>query len=170
MKKYNFIGTFAALAAVGAIFGSAATASAWSVRQSGAGCDRVIGTSDTLYYDGAGLANTSLTGSASAACPVPDNSSMPKTAITSLSVVVYDASATQSVSVRACVSYAGTIGGSCGAAASTSTTGTGLSTLSPSRTLWTSYPTGMPYVNVALPAQTSSTSAPSRYQGSYFSG
>lgn len=105
----------------------------------------------------------------SAYCPVPDdNPSARFSNATGLTVSVYDSSTTAYQRAQACVTYYGSLGGSCGSFASsgTSAAATGNYSISPSRSSWTTYPDEYAYVYVELSGVTGS---PSYVKGYYTS-
>lgn len=108
-----------------------------------------------------GVYNESTTADLQLVCPVPtsqedsdDNFNHVDT--TSISIRVYDGNndtSGGSVSAQACITYYNsTSGGSCGSTATTSSSGTGYATLSPSAAVWTGASAGhYPALRVVLP-------------------
>lgn len=92
-------------------------------------------------------------GSGNVYCPVvDDNPSATFSASTSLNVDVYDGTSSASLTAQACVTFAGSLGSSCGSAAPSGGAFTGHTTLSPSLSSWTGYPNDYAFALVVVPA------------------
>ena len=161
--------TFASFAVVGVLVGAAFPAAAWSVRQNGAYCMTDPGAN--VIHSGAGVTNLSTTVLGRLTCPVIDTSATPKGGIASLSVLAVDNSTTAGVQANACVQFAGTPGGSCGATVTSSAAGTGIVNLSPPRTFWSGGTSAndFPYILVSLPVRASTVASASFLLGYSFS-
>jgi hypothetical protein len=167
--KRTSLAVFGACAVVGAVVGTALPAAAWSVRQNGSFCMTDPGAN--VMHDGAGVSNYNTAAIGRLTCPVTDTSLTPKTGITAFSAIVNDQSAAAGISALACIQFASLAGGACGATVTTSAAGTGLTTLSPPRTLWgPGNANDMPYLLILLPARASTTTTPSYLLGYSFSG
>ncbi|WP_434386691.1 hypothetical protein [Melittangium boletus] len=149
----------AACVGAGLLLGVPQEASAQSYRrQSAAFCTPITSTYQSVRSDAGALGN----GSASVmrlACPILDDGVLPKAQILSTLVDVYDGASAAVVDVRACVSFWSGVGGACGPAASSSSGGVGMATLSPSPGVWSTYPSDYGYLVINLPAFTSGTAS-----------
>jgi hypothetical protein len=112
---------FLASTLVTATLFTAATASAWETRRSGAACTAgtSFGTNNNWGITGT---NTSSSGSLSFACPIADESDLMHNNITTLNIHL-DVPASLGSAFR-CVSFFNATGGNCGTSVNTSGTGT----------------------------------------------
>lgn len=173
MTKYLFITALSMGAASSAVLTTAvnSAASVFERRVTGASCRASPGYAANLDYliddtNGAPWASGSVT--VPFFCPVPEDTCMQKTNISTLNVHVEDHSTTSSVYAWACVTYSGSAGGACGNYDLTSASGTGNAVLHPECTKWgSSYSADFPWVAVWLPPY---SSAGSSIHGFYISG
>lgn len=118
--------------------------------QSATFCTPITSTYASVRSDSGALGN----GGSSAmrmVCPILDDLFLPKSIINGLNVDVFDGSTSAPVDVRACVSFSTAVGGTCGVAASTSTSGTGLVRLNVNPSVWATYEFDYGYLVINLP-------------------
>jgi hypothetical protein len=140
-----------ALAGAGLVLGMPGEASAQAYRrQSATFCTPITSAYQSIRSDSGAIGN----GSSSAirlVCPILDDSHLPKDQISTIYVDAFDGSASAALDARACVSFWSSVGGSCGPASASSTSGTGMITLAPSSSVWAGFITDYGYLVINLP-------------------
>ncbi|ATB30856.1 hypothetical protein [Melittangium boletus] len=150
------MGAFGVAGLAGALPGEA-SAQAYR-RMSASFCTPITPTYQSVRSDSGAIGNGGPT-DIRLVCPILDDGYLPKLQIFSALVDVYDGSATAAVDARTCVSFWANVGGACGPASATSSSGVGITSLSPSTATWNSYSTDYGYLVVNLPAFTTGTAS-----------
>lgn len=140
-----------AVGLAGLVLGIPEEASAQTYRrQSATFCTPITSTYQSVRSDSGSIGNGG-TSAMRLVCPILDDSTLPKHVINGSYVDVFDGSTTAALDARACVSFWSAVGGSCGPASASSTSGTGMLTLAPNPSLWASFAGDYGYFVINLP-------------------
>ncbi len=90
-------------------------------------------------------------------CPILDDSFLPKSSLNVVTADVFDGSTSAAVDARACVSFGGAVGGSCGPAVTSSSSGTGMVTLRVDPSVWARFEFDYGYLVFNLPTLSGSS-------------
>ena len=155
----------AAMGMVGLVLGMPGAASAQVTYrlQSATFCMPITSTYQSVRSDSGAIGN----GGSSAmrlVCPILDDVTLPKSIINGVNVDVFDGSTSAPVDVRACVSFATAVGGSCGPATATSSSGTGMARLRVDSALWARFEFDYGYLVINLPPLSRSVSSAHGWQ------
>jgi hypothetical protein len=150
-KKWAAVTT---LTGMGLASGMAGEAQAYYRRQSATFCTPITSTYQYVQSDSGAIGNGS-TSPIRLVCPILDDAYLSKTVIGASYVTVNDGSTSAAVDARACVTYSSSVGGTCGPASATSSTGTGLSSLYVNPGIWAGFPYEYGYIVVNLPGTSS---------------
>jgi hypothetical protein len=144
----------AAVGVVGLVLGMPGEAFAQYRRQSATFCTPITSTYGSVRSDSGAIGNGG-TAAMRLACPILDDSTIPKYLATRTVVDVYDGSTAASVDARACVSYWSAVGGSCGPAVFSGAAFIGMLSLAPDPSVWVNFAGDYGYFIINLPATSS---------------